>query len=115
MENLPAYIKVVFALTTFLTVYIFYKASRYSKLTAAILLSWLAFQSILGLSGFYLVTDTIPPRFLLVIGPPVLLIIVLLLTKPGRTYIDQLDLRDLTILHVIRIPVEIVLFLLFVH
>ena len=115
MENLPAYIKVVFALTTFLTVLIFYKASGNSKHVLIIILAWLIFQAVMGLSGFYLVTDTIPPRFLLLIGPPLLFILVLFVTRSGKAYLDNLDLKNLTILHVIRIPVEVVLFLLFVN
>jgi len=115
MENLPAYVKVVFALTTLLTAFLFYKATRDSKLTLTILLVWLAFQSLMGLSGFYAVTDTIPPRFLLLIGPPLLFILGLFLTSSGKTYLDQLNLKTLTILHIIRIPVEIVLFWLFLH
>ena len=36
-------------------------------------------------------------------------------TKIGRNYIDGLDLKYLTLLHIIRIPVELVLFWLFVY
>jgi hypothetical protein len=42
-----------------------------------------------------------------------LFIILLFNTKNGKTYIDGLDLKKITLLHVIRIPVEIVLFGLF--
>lgn len=115
MENLPLYIQVVFALTTFLTVFLFYRASGNSKLTMIILLAWLIIQTVMGLSGFYLVTDTTPPRFLLLIGPPLLFIIGMFSTGRGRDYIDHLNLKVLTILHIIRIPVEVVLFWLFIH
>ena len=115
MENLPAYIKVVFILTTILTIFLFYHATRRSFFTLIILFSWLAFQTFVGLSGFYTVTDTIPPRFLLLIGPPLLFIIALFLTDRGRMYLDSLELKNLTILHTIRIPVEIVLFWLFLY
>jgi hypothetical protein len=115
MENLPGYIKVVFALTTFLTVFLFYLATKKSTLTLGILLAWLAFQSFVAVRGFYTVTDTIPPRFLLLIGPPLLFIIALFLSRKGQIFLDSLDLKTLTILHTIRIPVEIVLFWLFLH
>lgn len=113
MENLPTYISLVFALTTFLTVGLFYKATNNSKTTLIILFTWLALQTAIGLSGFYTVTDTIPPRFLVLVLPPVFLIIGLFTTSKGRKYIDSLDAETLTILHTIRIPVEIVLFWLF--
>ena len=115
MENLPAFISIVFGLTTLLTVGLFYKATNNSKLTLVILLIWLAIQAVIGLSGFYTVTETIPPRFLLLVVPPILLIIGLFTTSSGRQYIDSLDIKTLTILHTIRIPVEVVLFWLFVN
>lgn len=115
MENLPTYISIVFALTTILTVGLFYKATNNSKAALIILLSWLAMQTFIGLSGFYTVTDTIPPRFLLLVLPPILFIIGLFTTSKGKQFIDSLDTKTLTILHTIRIPVEIVLFWLFVN
>jgi hypothetical protein len=115
MENLPTYISIVFGLTTILTVGLFYKASNNSKATLIIILSWLALQTFIGLSGFYTVTDTIPPRFLLLVLPPILFIIGLFVTSKGRQYIESLDTKTLTILHTIRIPVEIVLFWLFIN
>ena len=115
MTNLPAYISIIFVLTTILTVLFFYKASNNSNKTLLILLSWLVIQTIIGLSGFYTVTDTIPPRFVLLLLPPLLIIAGLFTTSKGKQYIDSLDIRTLTILHSIRIPVEIVLFFLFVN
>lgn len=115
MENLPPYIHLIFTLTTILSIALFYKSTKNSKTTLFILLIWLAIQSAIGLSGFYTVTDTIPPRFLVLVLPPLLVIIGLFSTSKGRQYIDRLDTKTLTILHVIRIPVEIVLFWLFVN
>ncbi|MEP6948049.1 MAG: hypothetical protein ABI863_02185 [Ginsengibacter sp.] len=76
---------------------------------------WLIVQTVIGLSGFYTITDTLPPRFLILILPPLLFIIALFVTSKGRKYIDSLDATSLTILHIIRIPVELVLFWLFIH
>jgi hypothetical protein len=115
MENLPTYISIVFGLTTILTVGLFYMATNNSKATLIIILGWLALQSFIGLSGFYTVTDTIPPRFLLLVLPPVLFIIVLFTTSKGRQFIDSLNTKTLTIVHTVRIPVEIVLFWLFIN
>lgn len=115
MENLPTYIGIVFGLTTILTVGLFYKATNNSKTTLIILLTWLGLQTAIGLSGVYTVTETFPPRFLLLVMPPFLYIIGLFATSKGRQYIDRLHVRTLTILHIIRIPVEVVLFWLFVN
>jgi hypothetical protein len=43
------------------------------------------------------------------------MIAALFFTSPGRTYIDSLDLKTLTLLHIVRIPVEMVLYWLFVY
>ena len=115
MENLPTYISIVFGLTTLLTVWLFYKASNGSKMTLIILLLWLTLQAFIGLSGFYTVTNAVPPRFMLLGFPPLLFIIGLFLTSKGRQYIRSLDIKYLTILHTVRIAVEMVLFWLFVQ
>lgn len=115
MENLPVYVKVVFVLTTFLTIFLFHRATRQSTLALGILFIWLGFQSFMGVSGFYANTETVPPRFLLLVGPPLLFVIALFLTPSGKAFLDTLNLKNLTILHTIRIPVEIVLFWLFLY
>lgn len=115
MENLPAYISILFGLTTILTAWLFYKAAGNSKPVLLIILIWLAVQAFIARSGFYTVTDTLPPRFLLLVLPPFLGIAGLFMSPKGRKFIDSLDLKNLTILHTIRIPVEIVLFFLFTY
>ncbi len=115
MENLPSYISMIFGLTTILTSWIFYKAAGNSKPVLLVILVWLAVQTFIANSGFYTVTDILPPRFLLLVLPPFLVIAGLFLSPKGRNFIDGLDLKSLTILHTIRIPVEIVLFFLFTY
>ena len=115
MNNLPIYISVIFALTTLLTVLLFYKAADYSMVTLLIVLAWLALQAVVGLSGFYTITNTLPPRLLMLGLPAVLVIMGLFVTTKGQQFLDNLDLKTLTILHTVRIPVEIVLYWLFIN
>ena len=115
MENLPIYISILFGLITLLTVGLFYKATNRSILSLVILLTWLVIQAVIALTDFYTVTDTIPPRFLLLVLPPILFIILLFATNKGRIFIDSLDIKALTLLHIVRVPVEIVLFRLFIY
>ncbi len=109
MSNLPFYISFVFLLTVLLTIFIFYSATKKSKATLIILLVWLLIQGIISLTGFYKVTDNNPPRFALLVLPPLIFIIMLFISRKGRNFIDSLDIKTLTILHAVRIPVEIVL------
>ena len=115
MEQIPVYIDIVFMLTLAATVFLFYRSASNSKIVLVILGAWMALQGVLAGTGFYANTQTLPPRFLLTLAPPVLCIIYLFITKNGRTFIDSLNMRTLTILHVIRIPVEMVLFYLFIY
>jgi hypothetical protein len=114
INQLPLYVNVIFALTTLLTLWLFYTAAHESKVTLAIMLGWLALQAVLGLSGFYQQTQALPPRFPVLIVPPLLLLVTLLATRRGRRFIDRLRLDQLTLLHTIRILVELVLLWLFI-
>jgi hypothetical protein len=115
METLPIYISIVFVLTALLTLLLLYKAGSDSKPLIVIALLWLVFQAVAGLMGFYTITKGTPPRFALLLVPPVVFIAMLFLTKKGRAFIDGFDVKILTLLHVVRIPVELTLYGLFLH
>ena len=116
MENVPAYVGIIFGLTTLLTIYFFALATTQMRLVLSILFIWLAAQAVISITGFYYRnTHAQPPAFLLATLPNMLVILVLFITKRGRTFIDGMNLKVLTILHIIRIPVEIVLLWLCMH
>ncbi|MBC7759669.1 MAG: hypothetical protein H7069_12485 [Phormidesmis sp. FL-bin-119] len=115
MEQLPLYIPLTFIVTTILTLFLFYKASSYSRKAILILSAWLIIQLAISLSDFYTITDAMPPRFLLLVLPPVLLIAGLFFTERGMKFIDRLNLNTLTLLHIVRIPVEWILLLLYLQ
>lgn len=120
MDNVPIYVSLVFILTTFVTVGIFlYAAKRAATSTIGAKIPefgfsfWLIFQAVLALGGFYQPTDSLPPRLLMFGVLPALLIIVSVLIFARKNFISQIPLKTLTMLHTIRIPVEIVLLLLY--
>ncbi|UKT64955.1 hypothetical protein [Pedobacter mucosus] len=110
MENLPIYVYLAFGVTVLLAIWLFYRATNHSKSFLIGILFWIIIQSLLALGGFYNNPDKLTSRFPLLILPPLLFLISLLVTKSGRVFLDRLDLRSLTLFHVIRIPVELVLF-----
>ncbi len=114
LYRVPPHVSFVFGLTTLLTIWLFWRAANHSKMALSVLLGWLVLQGSIGLSGFYLKTNSLPPRFPALVIPPLLLLIGLLATKAGRQFIDSLRLDRLTMLHIVRVPVEVVLFWLFV-
>ena len=115
MEQLPGYINIIFVLSTFLVILLLFKASGYSRSLIIIVLLWLVLQAAAGLSGFYTVTNVMPPRFALLLLPPIMLIISLFFTKWGSAFIAGADVKMLTLLHIVRIPVELTLYWLYLH
>jgi hypothetical protein len=108
----PLYVSIIFIATTILTVALFYQAC--AKVSTAVankiligLIVWIALQGFLSASGFYLKTDGLPPRFALAVVPAFIAIIFFLISKTGQGFLDRLPLKDLTIVHICRIPVEI--------
>lgn len=115
MDNLPLYVSFVFGLTVLAALFLFYRAAHSSIPFLTVLLVWIALQTVLSLSGFYRGIHPGPPRLALLMLPPLLMIAALFSTRRGRYFVDALDLKTLTLFHTIRIPVEMVLFWLFVH
>jgi|ERR1700761_3619707 len=115
MENLPGYIALTFIATTLLTLILLYKATHYSKPIIIITLTWLILQAVISLTGFYTVTNVLPPRFGLLLIPPVVFIVVSFFTIKGKAAIEGFDVKQLTLLHLVRIPIEIGLYWLFLH
>jgi len=113
MEKLPIFISILFGMTVLGTISWFYFATK-SRIFLALTIGWTILQSILALKGVYQDTETIPPRLMLFgVFPTLILIAGMFLSAKGKSFIDKIDLKTLTYFHSIRIPVEIVLSLLF--
>lgn len=120
IEDLPIYISIVFILTTFFTVGFIFYANRknFSKTFPAktllfLIPFWLLLQAALSSSGFYLKTDAMPPRIFLFAVLPTFLLIILLFIFNSKFFVSNLSLKNLTLLSIVRVPVEIVLYWLF--
>lgn len=115
MEHLPVYVPLTFGLTVLVGIWLFAKATHCNQNFLIISGLWIVFQSVVGLAGVYTAVNPTPPRFPLLLVPPILAIVLLFSTAKGRAFLDGLDARALTLFHVVRVPVELVLFWLFVH
>ena len=70
------------------------------------------FQAVMALGEFYLPTNIVPPRLpVFAVLPAVILIVVIF--AAGRDFVAELPLIPLTVIHAIRIPVELTLAALF--
>ncbi|MEO6757941.1 MAG: hypothetical protein ABIO24_00700 [Saprospiraceae bacterium] len=112
MLDLPLYIPITFILATATAVYCFYRASQ-SRIFLLITLVWLSLQAILAWSEFYLNEKTIPPHIPLALAPVILPMLAIFRFKKGQKFLDELDLRWLTLLHTARLPMDMVLFWMF--
>jgi len=120
IEGLPFYVTAVFFLTTLLTVWFLFRAmkdvgtrSTGAKLLVFCLPLWMLLTGFLATTDFYRDTEAMPPRVFSVGVLPALILIVSLWVFFRESFIDRLSLKYLTLLHSIRIPVELVLLWLF--
>lgn len=113
MEKISLFTHLLFILSTAFVIFQLFKATRWSKLVLSILLGWALITAILGITGFYRQGFQMPPRFLFLVGPGIVLTLVLLFTRRGRAFLSTVDIGDLTLLQTVRVPVELTLFLLY--
>lgn len=113
MLNTPLYLYLLFIVTVMLSFLLIGRAFKASKPVLICISLWLLVQSVIAATGFYTDNSSQPPHMIAIVFPPILCIIYLFVTKKGRLIIDNVDVIWLNFLHLVRIPVEIVLLLLF--
>ena len=115
MEQLPFYIPALFIAALLLTLFFLFKSTRFSRTIAWLSLTWLFVSGILAFNGFYSDVSSMPPHMLFAVLPPLALMAFAFASKRGRGFIDAIDPGTLTLLHLVRIPVELVLLFLFLE
>ncbi|OCX50462.1 hypothetical protein BEL04_22025 [Mucilaginibacter sp. PPCGB 2223] len=111
MEILPA----LFIVIALIALFILYKASGSKAIVLLVPLGWLILQAVVSSAGFYQVTNTAPPRIMLAILPPLILILLLFISRSGKLFVDSFNPAWLTAMHIIRILVEIGILQLYLH
>ncbi|MFY0654763.1 MAG: hypothetical protein JXQ96_22215 [Cyclobacteriaceae bacterium] len=69
--------------------------------------------ALLAVNKFFFEFEALPPRMLLAISPPTFAILLLLFYPKTRAFLVKIPIATLTYLHIIRVPVEIVLWWLY--
>lgn len=113
IPNLPLYVSLVFLAAVAYTYLITLKASHNHKVVRWGSLLWLIIIALPALYGFFLNTSTMPPRMPMLLAPTLIALLIAFNTQKGKSFIDSLDIKLLTWLSLVRIPVEICLFWLF--
>ncbi len=115
ITDLPIYVYITFSIATLFSLVLFYYANdKGLKFIIAIVL-WGILHSILAMLGFYENTKTVPPRFILLVIPMVAIVLFSVFSKKTKNWLSTFNLKMLTYLHVVRIPVELVLYWLFLE
>ncbi|RYZ23082.1 MAG: hypothetical protein EOO16_06420 [Chitinophagaceae bacterium] len=109
MKSLPLVLPLAFGLIVVLTLLALAKAARFERRFLLSLLIWTVLQAAISVTGFYTHFAGTPPRMLALVLPPLATMLLALATARGRAFLDHLDTVKLTLLHVVRVPVELVL------
>lgn len=115
LTGIPQYVMINFILTLMLTYFLFISAAKNKVWPTIIIFLWITLISILAYKGVFKDTTGFPPKLMLAVLPVILFIIALLVNKKGQAFTDSLDLRKLTLLHIVRLPVELTLYWLAAH
>ncbi len=110
MDSSTYFTSSIFGLITLLVVFTFHQAVKGSRLFATLVAVWIAIQCGAALAGYFQVTDSIFPRLLLVVVPPASLMAWLIFARPGKALMDRMNVDLLTMIHVVRAPIEVVLY-----
>ena len=119
IEGLPVYVNLVFLMTTLLTVWFLVSAARKAddgampyKILFFLVPLWMLLTGYLATTEFYRNIGAVPPRVVAFgVLPSVLVIAVYFFAF--RSFVTLLPLGTLTLLHIVRVPVEMVLLWLY--
>lgn len=115
IEDNPPWLDLLFLLTFGLTIWMFHLSNGKSNKLTGLVLVWSTIQGVLAYCGFYQITNTMPPRFGLMLVPAFVFVALGLRSKHHNWMIESRHEVFATLLHTVRIPVEIVLYFLFVQ
>lgn len=125
-SDLPLFITVIFIIITIASLVMLHRVVKNSssrrtreksKTVFIASIVWLVLQATISIEEVYkLNTNSFPPKILIAgILPPFIFLFILFTSKTGKRFIDSLPLKKMTFLHIIRIPVEVILYFLSIY
>jgi len=124
MEEIPPYINLVFVATTIATFgFMAYSVktsfgkekSNFPIAYIVLIVTWLSLTVLLAKDLFFYDLDFMPPKIFLFVAFFLLISLIPFFTNQGRKMLKNMPITSLTYLHIIRVPVEIVLWWLFLE
>lgn len=115
LADLPISVILFFLLTTLISLLMFMKTVRNNRKVLIPVVIWLVLHSAIALTGYYAVTGFILPRTAIGVFSPLVLIAVLFISPRGRRFLDTIDLKWAILHQMVRVLVEINLYIFFLH
>ncbi len=118
MENVPAFVSYTFVAITITTLSFIIaavnagatnKKSSVPTIVLTLMIAWLFITALLTFLGVTQDFESRPPRLFVIMAVVILTIIVLFSRKQSRTFLAGMPMTTLTYIHIIRVPVELVL------
>ena len=113
MTSIPLFPQVLFFITVILGVFFFHQATGRNRVLLFLILVLMSVQALAAIKGVFLDSTAMPPRLPFIILPSVLIMLFVFFSQKGKKWLSSIDYTLLTYFHLIRIPVEISLFMLF--
>lgn len=113
MEQLNSIYYLIFGSAVLMSVAFLYLASHKNKILLAIIALIALVQSIISSTDFYANSSTIPPRFVLLVLPSFIIVILSLSIERFRKLCMNFEMKYLILIHASRLLVELVLHALY--
>ncbi|GAB5539972.1 MAG: hypothetical protein Salg2KO_20750 [Salibacteraceae bacterium] len=114
MIETPLILEIGFGLLTAITIAGIFRATKSTFILNAFI-TIAIYSALLADYGFFNQPEAFPPRLPFVVLPALILIVWLFLTKKGGRILDQMDMKAMTYVHTVRVPVELTIFALFTY
>ncbi len=115
IPGLPILLNMSFVATTVLALFLFHRAMNGLKYASFLFICIMFVQGLFAAVGFYSVKGVTPPRFPLLLMPSLVILLIFLFSKKGKSIIKTLSLKNLMWIHIVRIPVELLLHWLYLE
>lgn len=113
MEQLNSIYYVLFGASVFAAITLLYLASKKNNYVLGIIASIGIIQSLISSTDFYADASSIPPRFVFLVLPSFLFVILSLSIPKFRSMCTRFDMKFLILIHAVRLLVELVLHALY--
>ncbi len=97
-----------FLVLTLVTMLWLNSAIKIGKYQLLAFIGWCTLLAILAFNGFFIPDDSLPPKIVFAMLPPILFSILFPLTRKGKKVVSTANMERLTLLHSLRVIVEAV-------